>query len=95
MQRYPEVLEYFYGLVDLSLPGDSEEGVRDPPLSALIGGAGAAKRGRVRVGDGGRRRSRVETTVDMGMEPPRRQRRRPEVAFAPMPEYGYVQPPGY
>ncbi|KAH8592888.1 hypothetical protein B0O99DRAFT_223412 [Bisporella sp. PMI_857] len=100
VQRYPEVLEYFYSLVDLSLPGDDESCVRDPPLSALGGGG---KRGRVRVGGGEvfgevgggerrRRRSRprVETTVDLG-EPVRRdRRRRPEVAFAPMPNYGYV-----
>lgn len=39
VQRYPEVLEYFYGLVDLGLPGDDETCVRDPPLSALGGGA--------------------------------------------------------
>ncbi|PMD23444.1 hypothetical protein NA56DRAFT_541008, partial [Hyaloscypha hepaticicola] len=37
VQKYPEVLEYFYGLVDLTLPGDDEPGVRDPPLSALAG----------------------------------------------------------
>jgi len=88
VQRYPEVLEYFYGLVDLNLPGDHEEGVRDPPLSALIGGGGmgAGKRSRVRVSDG-RRRSRAETTVEM--EPERRRRRRPEVQFAPMPGHGY------
>lgn len=45
VQRYPEVLEYFYGLVDLNLPGDEEPGVRDPPLSALggVGNAGGRK----------------------------------------------------
>jgi len=26
VQRYPEVLEYFYGLVDLNLPTDDEPG---------------------------------------------------------------------
>ncbi|EMR64220.1 hypothetical protein UCREL1_8822 [Eutypa lata UCREL1] len=37
VQRYPEVLEYFYGLVDLNLPADDEPAVKDPPLSALNG----------------------------------------------------------
>lgn len=33
--RYPEVLEYFYSLVEVSLPADDEAAVKDPPLSAL------------------------------------------------------------
>jgi hypothetical protein len=37
VQRYPEVLEYFYGLVELTLPSDSEACIKDPPLSALNG----------------------------------------------------------
>ncbi|KAK6194211.1 hypothetical protein LQW54_011671 [Pestalotiopsis sp. IQ-011] len=37
VQRYPEVLEYFYSLVDLSLPADDDAAVKDPPLSALNG----------------------------------------------------------
>ncbi|KAI1845811.1 hypothetical protein JX265_000010 [Neoarthrinium moseri] len=37
VQRYPEVLEYFYSLVELSLPSDDEPAVKDPPLSALNG----------------------------------------------------------
>lgn len=100
VQRYPEVLEYFYGLVELSLPGEEEPCVRDPPLSALGGG----KRIRVRDGDGGReggrerRRSRVVVSApgggrDRGER--EREGRRPGVAFAPVPGFGYVQPPGY
>jgi len=88
VQRYPEVLEYYYNLVDLSLPSDSEEGVRDPPLSALVGGPGPAKGGRIRGGGRERRRSRIETNVEMAGES--RRRRGPGVAFAPMPGYGYV-----
>ncbi|KAI9642111.1 hypothetical protein NHQ30_008912 [Ciborinia camelliae] len=38
VQRYPEVLEYFFSLVEFSIPSDDEPGVRDPPLSALGGG---------------------------------------------------------
>lgn len=50
MQRYPEVLEYFYGLVDLNLPSDDEPGVRDPPLSALGGvGVGRERERKVRL----------------------------------------------
>lgn len=44
VQRYPEVLEYFYSLVDLTLPGDDEPAVKDPPLSALNGSRKASRR---------------------------------------------------
>ncbi|KAK2067724.1 hypothetical protein P8C59_001437 [Phyllachora maydis] len=44
VQRYPEVLEYFYSLVDLTLPSDDDAKVKDPPLSALNGGARKAGR---------------------------------------------------
>ncbi|KAK4129985.1 hypothetical protein BT67DRAFT_452734 [Trichocladium antarcticum] len=37
VQRYPEVLEYFYSLVELTLPNNNENAVKDPPLSALNG----------------------------------------------------------
>ncbi|KAK3898997.1 hypothetical protein C8A05DRAFT_46822 [Staphylotrichum tortipilum] len=46
VQRYPEVLEYFYSLVELTLPDDNEPIVKDPPLSALNG----PRRGPRRVG---------------------------------------------
>ncbi len=35
VQRYPEVLEYYYGLVDLSLPDLDDIEVREPLLSTL------------------------------------------------------------
>ncbi|KAL1891232.1 hypothetical protein Cpir12675_005050 [Ceratocystis pirilliformis] len=44
VQRYPEVLEYFFGLVELTLPGDGEPGVKDPPSNALTGGRKAGRR---------------------------------------------------
>lgn len=47
VQRYPEVLEYFFGLVELTLPADDEPGVRDPPLSALNG-----RKANRRIGNG-------------------------------------------
>ncbi|KAI0399378.1 hypothetical protein F4802DRAFT_40254 [Xylaria palmicola] len=37
VQRYPEVLEYFFGLVEMQLPGEDESAVKDPPLSAMNG----------------------------------------------------------
>lgn len=48
VQKYPEVLEYYYSWVTFELPNDCEPGVRDPPLSALAGARAAP--GRVRVG---------------------------------------------
>ena len=44
VQRYPEVLEYFYSLVELTLPDDNEPAVKDPPLSALSGSRKASRR---------------------------------------------------
>ncbi|KAI1633961.1 hypothetical protein F4809DRAFT_643902 [Biscogniauxia mediterranea] len=44
VQRYPEVLEYFYSLVELTLPPDDEPTVKDPPLSALSGSRKASRR---------------------------------------------------
>jgi hypothetical protein len=94
VQRYPEVLEYFYGLVTLDLPGDDEPGVRDPPLSALGGGMGRKVRVREPV-DGGRRRRREERERPVAPPPPPlRVPSRGGVGFAPPPGYGYV-PSGY
>ncbi len=47
VQRYPEVLEYYYSLVDLVLPADNDPVVRDPPLSALSGSRKASRRASV------------------------------------------------
>jgi hypothetical protein len=44
VQRYPEVLEYYYSLVDMNLPRDDEPAVKDPPLSALSGARKARQR---------------------------------------------------
>lgn len=40
VHRYPEVLEYFFGLVDLSLPSQNDPAVRHPPLSGVGGHEG-------------------------------------------------------
>jgi hypothetical protein len=37
VQRYPEVLEYFFSLVELTLPSDDDPTVKDPPLSGING----------------------------------------------------------
>ena len=78
--------------MELTLPGEEESCVRDPPLSALGGGRGKVRLREVREG-GERRRSRIrgrDREERVG-----RDGRRPGVAFAPMPTgYAYVQPPG-
>lgn len=91
VQRYPEVLEYYYGLVDLSLPGDDEPQVSDPPMSALAGGKQRVRLRQPSVEK--RRRSRV--SIEPIAEPERRREgRRQGVSFA-VPSYSYVQPQGY
>lgn len=44
VQRYPEVLEYFFGLVEMQLPPEDDTAVKDPPLSAMNGAARKAQR---------------------------------------------------
>ncbi|OHE93959.1 hypothetical protein CORC01_10746 [Colletotrichum orchidophilum] len=51
VQRYPEVLEYFFSLVELNVPPDDDPFVKDPPLSALSGGS--KNRSGRRIGGGG------------------------------------------
>jgi hypothetical protein len=57
VQRYPEVLEYFYSLVTFTLPRDDDSAVKDPPLSALTG---ARMREMSGGGGKGKRQERVE-----------------------------------
>ncbi|KAK2595309.1 hypothetical protein QQS21_006965 [Conoideocrella luteorostrata] len=52
VQRYPEVLEYFFSLVEMTLPGDNEPAVKDPPLSAMNGQRKATRRGLESSGGG-------------------------------------------
>ncbi|KAF7871800.1 hypothetical protein EAF04_003907 [Stromatinia cepivora] len=70
VQRYPEVLEYFFSLVELSLPSDEEPGVRDPPLSALGGGGR-----KVRLSEPGPQRGSTPAASDGGEERERDRRR--------------------
>lgn len=52
VQRYPEVLEYFYGLVELTLPANDEPAVKEPPLGTLTGHRKAQRRGEARPSSG-------------------------------------------
>lgn len=89
VQRYPEVLEYFYGLVDLNLPGDGDPGVRDPPLSALGGvGMGRERERKVRLREPTavveeRRRRRRSRTGEREMIEDRGQRDRERMVRVP------------
>lgn len=87
VQRYPEVLEYFYSLVEIRLPDDGDSRVSDPPLSAL---SGAAKGRRIpRIMEGRGKDKMIESRErDSERDSERRQRRRPAFAAPPYPSYG-------
>jgi hypothetical protein len=93
VQRYPDVLEYYYSLVDVSLPADDDPQVSEPPMSALAGG-----KQRVRLrhepSSSGRRRRRSRVSIEPIPDGERRREgRRQGVSFAvPTPGYSYVQP---
>jgi len=82
VQRYPEVLEYFYGLVDLNLPSEEDACVSDPPLRALEGVSGGGRERKVRL----REPSEVEE---------RRRARRERVMPAPPPPIGIMRRQSY
>jgi hypothetical protein len=84
VQRYPEVLEYFYSLVHMSLPDEDDVAVKDPPLSAL---SGARKRQR--------ERATIEEARARGRETPssrRPGRGVPWAGQAPGSGYTYASP---
>ncbi|KAI1430580.1 hypothetical protein GGR50DRAFT_690378 [Xylaria sp. CBS 124048] len=60
VQRYPEVLAYFFGLVELNLPPEEDPTVKDPPLSAMGGAT---------------RKNRRNSTIAPENPPPERSRR--------------------
>ncbi|KAI9733850.1 MAG: hypothetical protein M1818_007117 [Claussenomyces sp. TS43310] len=86
VQRYPEVLEYFYSLVDWRLPADDDVAVRDPPLSALGGARKSGQRVRIMVGD-----ERIPLTP---LEERERRRDLGRRSMPPLPP-GYVYPGAY
>lgn len=73
VQRYPEVLEYFFGLVELQLPPDDDPTVKDPPLSAMNGAARKQRRSSTIVADIPHERARNRRTPP----PPAIERRTP------------------
>jgi hypothetical protein len=99
VQRYPEVLEYFYSLVELTLPDEEEPAVKDPPLSALSGSRKAGRRG---VGSPtllsgpsiGHHELNRRTPPPPPMEPMRNERRTPGPRDNRRPTYRGPLPPG-
>ena len=74
--RYPEVLDYFYSLVDLRLPADDDRKVMQPPFAA----AGYQDRGY--VGEPSR----------VGSEKPRKKKRRDSAGMVRMERMRYAPP---
>lgn len=75
--RYPEVLDYFYSLVDLRLPADDDMKVLQPPFAA----AGYQDRGY--VGESSR----------VGSEKPKKKKRRDSAGMGRMERIRYTLPP--
>lgn len=96
--RYPEVLDYFYSLVELRLPGDEDRSVAQPPFAA----AGYQDRGYVpetsRVGSSPekRRKKRRDSAGQMGVQRMRMNMNMapPEVPSPPTQHPGYRGMPG-
>ncbi|KAI1342377.1 hypothetical protein F5Y15DRAFT_302054 [Xylariaceae sp. FL0016] len=77
VQRYPEVLEYFFSLVDLTLPPDDDSQVRDPPLSALSGSRKSGRRTSTIAADSVHGRERATPLPRRTPPPPVMERRTP------------------
>ena len=96
--RYPEVLDYFYSLVELRLPGEDDMSVSQPPFAA----AGSQDRGYMasepsRMGGSPekvRRKKRTETAGHMGVQRMRMNMAPPEVPSPPTQHPGYGRMPG-
>lgn len=93
--RYPEVLDYFYSLVALKLPGKDSSKVLEPPFAA----AGYQDRGYVlehsRVGGEDRRRKKKERRDSAGMGRMERMRWAPPEVPSPPTQYPGYGGPGY
>jgi hypothetical protein len=95
--RYPEVLDYFYSLIDLRLPSDRSPRVVEPPFAA----AGYADRGydHSRLGKETKKKKRREREASVGAVEQMysvagRPMRGPPQAPTPPVHSGY-RPPGY
>ncbi|KAH8159361.1 hypothetical protein CIB48_g8880 [Xylaria polymorpha] len=73
VQRYPEVLEYFFGLVEMNLPAEDDPAVKDPPLSAMNGAARKHRRSSTIAPESAHERARNRRTPP----PPAIERRTP------------------
>ncbi|KAF2178231.1 hypothetical protein K469DRAFT_731721 [Zopfia rhizophila CBS 207.26] len=104
--RYPEVLDYFYSLVELRLPNDRSPRVIEPPFAA----AGYADRGydHSRIGKEGKKKKRRErepsaAPIERGRGNREehmytvvgRTRGPPPVPTPPIQPGGYPHPPGF
>jgi hypothetical protein len=98
--RYPEVLDYFYSLVELSIPSERSPQVMEPPFAA----AGYADQGyshlrpkevkkkkkrRDRETSAGYREEQIMTVAGRAMRGP------PMAPTPPIQTSGYARPPGY
>lgn len=96
--RYPEVLDYFYSLIDLRLPSDRSPRVIEPPFAA----AGYADRGydHSRIAKDVRKKKRREREASAGAVDQmfsvagRALRGPPPVPTPPIQPGGYSRPPG-
>ncbi|KAI0971503.1 hypothetical protein F4678DRAFT_86666 [Xylaria arbuscula] len=85
VQRYPEVLEYFYGLVEMNLPPEDDPAVKDPPLSAMSGTRKGHRRSSTIAPESAHERARSRRTPP---PPPAIERRTP----APPPMHAIGNP---
>lgn len=93
--RYPEILDYFYSLVDLRLPSDRSPSVAEPPF-AVAGYADQGYMNNSRLGIEKKKKKRREGSV-----PPERHaavnrvmRGPPPVPTPPLQHGAYSRPPG-
>ncbi|KAI2778108.1 hypothetical protein F4815DRAFT_478780 [Daldinia loculata] len=72
VQSFPEILEYFYSLVEVTLPSDDDPAVNDPPLSALSGSRKASRRTHLQpqIGSDALEFSKAETSKQGGAKKP-------------------------
>jgi hypothetical protein len=95
--RYPDVLNYFYSLIDLRIPSERSPRVVEPPFAA----AGYADQGydHSHLGKDVKKKKRREREAPFGPEPiypavGRIMRGPPPVPTPPVQAGGYPRPPG-
>ncbi|KAF2277180.1 uncharacterized protein EI97DRAFT_375777 [Westerdykella ornata] len=97
--RYPEVLDYFYSLIELKIPSDRSPRVVEPPFAA----AGYADRGydHSRIGKESKKKKRRDREASVGYKDEqmiavagRSMRGPPAAPTPPILPGGYPRPPG-